>query len=52
MKKNRVMEIPNGVKRVRIFLSAGEIFLAIIKDVIKDIRCCSLGYKPHSLQER
>jgi hypothetical protein len=30
----------------------GEIFPATIKDVIKNIRRRSLGYKPHSLQER
>lgn len=51
MKKNRMVEVPNGIKRVRTFLSTGEIFSATIKDVIKDIRRCSLGYKPHSLQE-
>lgn len=52
MKENRVMKILNRVKGSRVFLSIGEIFTTAIKDVIKDIWCCPLGYKPHPLQER
>ena len=52
MEKNRAREIPDGIKRTRIFILAREIFPSTAEDIIKDSRHRSLCDDPQSLQKR